>query len=187
MGGKVESKESLLDLFATVGAGSTLNTFQRILLMTDGTVTDVLEAYARERVRVVKLAQSFDTASTGEPGHALAGAEKVLLRSILLQGTESGTTFIYADSVMSPERLHPDVLDGLISGEIPVGRLLSQCRLETFREIVGIGFEPAGDIAHHFGVEASSKLVFRTYQIIMHQKPMMRITEKFPVTWFTGP
>jgi chorismate-pyruvate lyase len=57
--------------------------------------------------------------------------------------------------------------------------------VETYREIVAVGFEPAGTCADYFGVDPASKLVFRTYRIIVERRPVVRITEKFPVTWFS--
>jgi chorismate-pyruvate lyase len=86
--------------------------------------------------------------------------------------------------VIAPDRLPPAVLEGLVETGRPIGKLLASSRIETFREIVGIGFEPAGECADHFGVDPASNLVFRTYRIHVQQRPVMRITEKFPTSWF---
>jgi chorismate-pyruvate lyase len=184
----VDAERSLLNVFETVNKSVTpLSTFQRILLMTDGTVTDVLEAYASEPIRVVKLAQSFDVADSERGELDMPSTERVLRRSILLQGVESGTNFVYADSVLTPDHLHPEVLEGLLVSEKPLGRLIAEHRIETFREILALGFEPAGTCAEYFNVDPRTKLVFRTYRIMVGQRPVVRITEKFPVTWFQSP
>ncbi len=184
----MDAKHSLLSVFDTVNhTVAPLSTFQRILLMTDGTVTDVLEAYANEPIRVVKLAQSFDAVDSSQPELERRTADRVLRRSILLQGAHSGTNFVYADSVLTPDHLHPDVVEGLLVSDKPLGRLIAEHRIETFREILALGFEPAGACAQHFGIDPATKLVFRTYRILVSHRPIVRITEKFPVTWFHSP
>lgn len=184
----MDAKHSLLSVFDTVNhTVAPLSTFQRILLMTDGTVTDVLEAYAHEPMRVIKLSQSFDSVDSEHPELERPTADRVLRRSILLQGAQSGTNFVYADSVVTPDHLHPAVLDGLLVSEKPLGRLIAEHRIETFREILALGFEPAGTCAEHFNIDPATKLVFRTYRILVGQRPVVRITEKFPITWFAGP
>lgn len=182
----MDAKNSLLDILGTANNGQTsLNMLQRVLLITDGTVTDVLEAYANERIRVVKLAQEFGTVDAERPELDIPTPERVLRRTVLLQGALTGTNFLHAHSVFTPDHLHPEIVDGLLVSDKPLGRLLAQYRVETFREIVAVGFEPAGTCADHFGVDPASKLVFRTYRILVDGRPVVRITEKFPVTWFS--
>jgi chorismate-pyruvate lyase len=180
------AKAELIDLFMGLqNEGTPLSTFQRVLLMTDGTVTDVLEVYAGEAIRVVILDQRFEDPSSDPPELNAEGAERLLHRTVLLQGAISGTNFIHAESVIAPDRLPSEILEGLLETGRPIGRLLNQGRIETFREIVGVGYEPAGDCAAYFGIETTANLVSRTYRIHVAQRPVMRITEKFPTTWFS--
>ena len=181
----MDAKQSLLDLFTALNEGGPpLSILQRILLITDGTVTDVLEAYANEPIRVVKLDQSFDSVDGQTPELDLPPLGRVLRRTVLLQGAISGQNFLFADSVVTLEGLDPEIVDGLVGSDRPIGRLLAQQRVETFREIVAVGFELAGPSAQYFDVEPTSRLVFRTYRIIVRQQPVMRITEKFPLSLF---
>lgn len=187
----MSTSQSLRDaLWSLDQAGTPLSAFQRVLLMTDGTVTDVLEAYVGEGIRIVKLAQSFSLARSLRPGSSeilemdLLENDRVLRRTVLLQGSISATNFIHGDSVIIPARLPAAVLEGLSTTVEPIGRLLAENRVETFREIVGVRFGTAADCAHHFGVEATAPSVFRTYQIYIGHSPVMRITESFPLTWF---
>ena len=181
----MDAKQSLLDLFGALNEGGPpLSILQRVLLITDGTVTDVLEAYANEPIRVVKLGQNFDTVDARVPELDLSPSGRVLRRTVLLQGALSGQNFLFAESVITPQGLDPGIVDGLVGSDRPVGRLLAQHRIETFREIVALGFELAGPCADYFEVEPTSRLVFRTYRIIMRGQPVMRITEKFPLTLF---
>ncbi|MDP9075328.1 MAG: chorismate pyruvate-lyase family protein [Actinomycetota bacterium] len=148
-------------------------------------MTDVLEVYTGEPMRVVILEQMFEQRAPNKPELDADRTEQLLHRTVLLQGVHSGTNFIHAASIIAPDRLPPRVLAGLLETGKPIGRLLAADRVETFREIVGLGYEPAGDLAPYFGVDPASSLVFRTYRIHVQQQPVMRITEKFPATWFS--
>ncbi|MGH9125123.1 MAG: chorismate--pyruvate lyase family protein [Acidimicrobiales bacterium] len=163
--------------------GAPLSVLQRVLLATNGTVTDFLEAYADEAMLVVKRSQSLGTPM---PHTKLGDDDQLALdRTITLQGARSGTTFLHADSYIAADRLPPGMLDALMETGKPLGRLLSEHRVESFREIVAAGLMTAGPVGEYFGVEASSRLLFRTYLIHVGGRPLMRIREKFPTTWFS--
>lgn len=156
----------------------------RILLATDGTLTHILEAYASERVGLVKLAHDLVTDPAIRSVLELDEHEVAMRRIILLRGTRSGTTFVYADSVVMLDRLPPTVAEGLLETDTPIGKLLYKCRAETFREIITVGEEQDTEVAACFGVDTSEPVVFRVYQIVHDGRPIVRITEKFPRTWF---
>jgi chorismate-pyruvate lyase len=156
----------------------------RILLATDGTLTHILEAYAAERVALVKLAHALVTEPVVRSGLGLEQGETALRRIILLRGSRSGTTFVFADSVVMLDRLPTSVAEGLLETDTPIGKLLYACRAETFREIITMGEERDPAVAAHFGVDGCEPIVFRTYQIVHEDRPIVRITEKFPRTWF---
>lgn len=163
---------------------SDLTAFQRILLTTDGTLTVLVEIYAGEAINVVKLENSLRPWEGDDPGLGLRPGEEVLRRTILLQGSSSHTNYLYADSLMVPDRLAPEVRTGLLETDQPVGRLLLDARTETFREIVRAGTEPARGCAQHFSIGEDDLLIFRTYNVIAEQRPVMTITEKFPMSAF---
>jgi chorismate-pyruvate lyase len=171
----------------TLGVGLPLSRFQRILLTTDGTVTHILEACAGERIRVVKLEHSAMTARLDNPALEMFAPEAVILRRILLQGMDSGQNYLYADSVMLVDRLAPALAEALVATDEPVGRLMYDRRLETFREVLSCGQEPAGACSLHFDIDPASPLLVRTYRVMASGRPVMVITEKFPSTfWLEG-
>jgi chorismate-pyruvate lyase len=163
-----------------------LSILQRILLTTDGTVTEVVETYAGETMRVVKLSQELITPVGDTPWLEITRDQPVLSRKILLQGKVSGENFLYAESFIVPDRLDEHMQDGLLRCNKPIGYLILEDRLETFREIVEWGREPAGQLAAHFAVEDDSPVIFRTYRIFANKQPIMLITEKFPQSGFRG-
>ncbi len=167
----------------TLGLGLPLSRFQRILLTTDGTVTHILEACAGERIRVVKLKHSAVTTWIDNPALEMLAPEAVMLRRILLQGINSGQNYLYADSVMLVDRLEPALAEALAATDEPVGRLMYDSRIETFREVLSCGQEPAGACSLHFDIDPGSPLLVRTYRVMARGRPLMLITEKFPATF----
>src|SRR5581483_7251551 len=109
-----------------------LGIFQRLLLMTDGTVTKMLEAYTGEEIQVVRLSQAVHSS--------------VLDRKILLRGRSSQRNLLYAESIIALDRLNQPVRDGLLKDEMPIGQLLLNSQAETFRKILHVSKEPAGTL-----------------------------------------
>jgi chorismate-pyruvate lyase len=157
---------------------------QRILLVTDGTVTEILEAYAGESMRLIKLYEELVTLEADLAGLELAAGQPVLRRKILLQGKMSLTNFLYADSYVALDRLDDWMRRGLLESHKPIGFLMQEHRLETFREIVGCGRELADGLGPYFNVDEADGMIWRTYKVISNRKPIMLITEKFPETHF---
>ena len=173
--------------WSVAGAGAlATNLVQRILLVTDGTVTNLLEAYAGEHVAVVKLQQETEPAPHTLADLDVRAEDEILRREVLLRGRESGRTLVYALSYIVPSRLDPALRQGLLDSVKPIGRLLEENRVETFREILSAGREPAAGMGIHFGIGRDALMVSRTYRIVVAGRPVMRITERFPADAFGG-
>ncbi|MFP4103617.1 chorismate--pyruvate lyase family protein [Coleofasciculus sp.] len=163
---------------------ATLSTFQRILLTTDGTLTDILEAYLFEQIQVVKISQNLIPIPKSLPIMELAEGTEVIDRRILLQGRISRKNFIYAESILVPERLDDNFRHELFKTKTPIGKIWLEQKVETFKEILDSATEPAQGLAEYFNIEASDKLLSRTYRVFTNGKPVMMITEKFPESYF---
>lgn len=161
-----------------------IGTVQRLLLATDGTLTHILEAYLGERVCLVKLRNALLTDPAERGRHELDEDERALRRVILLQGSRTGATFVFADSLVMLDRVDPLVASGLLETDTPIGKLLWRCRAETFREITDVWQRRDGAIAAHFGLPGTDPLVSRKYQIVEHGRPIAIITETFPKLGF---
>jgi chorismate-pyruvate lyase len=159
---------------------SQLTSFQRILLTTDGMVTEMLEANYWERMVVERLFQEDYPIETELADLECKAGEHVLDRRILLRGRMSHLARIYAESFIVRDRLPEFIRDGLINSSKPIGHLILENRLETFREILGCVREKAEDLAVHFQIEPNDYLISRRYRVIAHGVPIMLITEKFP-------
>lgn len=157
---------------------------QGVLLTTDGSVGRILEVFADEPIEIIKLKQWKAPCDEDTPALEVAAGDEVLRRRVILRGSETGRSFIYADCLIVLERLHPTVRSGLLSTDAPIGKLLTTVRAETLREVLSWDREPAGPLGAYFGIGEAAELFSRTYRIVAGGQPMMLITEKFPTTWF---
>jgi chorismate-pyruvate lyase len=184
-GGAVPAARLADSMVGAAMSAEPLTRFQRVLLSTDGTVTHILEAYAGEPIEVVKLLQELDTSNDGDAPLRLSEPDqKVLRRRVVLRGSRSKQNLLYAETVVVLARVDAALLDGLVDTDKPIGALLAERRIETLREILHVGREPAGEHGVHFAVDPTAELISRTYRIVARQRPVILITEKFPPTFF---
>ncbi len=162
-----------------------INSFQRILLKANGTVTAMLEAYLSEPIQVIKLSENLAKMELELPKIKLNKEEQVIARKVLLQGKISRRNFIYADSLILINNLDERFSHQLLNTKIPIGKLWSEQKVETFKEIIDTGIEPANELSNYFCIEPSENLLFRTYSVSSQGKITMIITEKFPESYFS--
>ena len=165
---------------------STLSRFQRVLLTTDGTVTDMLEAYLFEQMQLVKLSEKLIAIDEDILPMELSKGTEVVERKILLQGKISRRNYIYAESILALERLEEKFRKELLETKTPIGKIWLEQKVETFKEIVATGNKPVGELSKYFPVEPESNMLFRTYCVFTNRKSTMMITERFPDSYFLG-
>lgn len=162
-----------------------LSIFERILLTTDGTVTDMLEAYFFEPIQLVKLSETTIYLDHDIPAMDLSQGAEVLERKILLQGKISRRNYIYAESILVLERLDPKFKSELLTTKTPIGKIWLEQKVETFKEILDTGKQPANGLSSYFNISEDEPVLFRTYCVRSNRQPTMMITEKFPKIYFT--
>jgi chorismate-pyruvate lyase len=156
---------------------------QRLLLDTDGTVTQLLATCMGEGIRAVMLGQHLRPAGDERHALGLGRRRRILDRRVLLRGTVTGRNYLCGESVIALDHLAPAMGRSLLHTDTPIGLLLREHRTETFREILHRGTVPARDLAAHFGTSEASVLLERTYRVWIDRRPAMLITEKFPQTY----
>jgi len=161
-----------------------LSTIQRIILITDGTLTDILEIYLLEKISIIKLSEEIVNLAEDMPFLTLKIGNRVIKRKIFLQGKISKKNWIYAESIIVPERLDERFKEQLLNSEKPIGKLWLEYRVETFKEIIDLSQELPGDLSEHFQISKEEKLFSRTYRVFSQNQPIMMITEKFPESYF---
>jgi chorismate-pyruvate lyase len=158
-----------------------LSLFERILLATDGTVTDLIALFAGERIQVQKLEQTIHE-GRAPPDLQCATPSRLLTRRILLSG--HARNFLYAESQFLLDRLPHPLRESMLHTDLPVGLLWKEARLETFREVLRQSIGEQTAIAQYFGVPSSTDFVSRTYLVHHAGKPLGMITEMWPMHSF---
>lgn len=158
-----------------------LSLLQRILLISDGTLTDAIEAAYLEPVHLVKLGIQSAPARAAVEALDLKAGEWMMTRDILLRGATSGNNYVYARTLIALDKLDPALRRDLLESDNPIGRLWVQYKLETRKEILKIWRMAAGRLGRYFGHAASAGLLARTYRVISGGVAVMVITEYFPL------
>jgi chorismate-pyruvate lyase len=166
----------VLDVLSRCGTDVTafnaLPPFLRSLLVTDGTVTTVLEAWFSEAVVVQVRQQSrFVLPAAIAPLGADVG-ETVLDRHVALVGATTGRVLATADSVLRLATMPDGLRDELVAGRLGIGELLRQKGVETCREIIAMMLPVT---------IAARQSAGRTYLIHMNVRPVIQVTERFPL------
>jgi len=170
-----------------------LSRFQRILLMTDGTVTELVQQYLEDKINIVRWDEylSEDRAKVTPAHQAFVNdelgeeASQFFGRKVLLQGESTQKNWIYAESTILVDRLKEGFRADLLAFKEPIGRLWEKYRCETYKSMLDFEQKPAGDVlAKYFDVTAETTVISRTYSVYSNAKLIMIITEVFPNTFF---
>ncbi len=134
-----------------------------------------------EPVETLRLAQEYRPLSTDQPWLDAPAGTPVVARSVLLRGEYSRAVYAYALSLIMPDRLPAEVSQQIFadpSGSL--GVMLWNSRLETRREVLWYGREPAPDLPAELRGLVDGEVISRTYRILTGGRPVMLINEKFP-------
>ena len=162
-----------------------LSNAQRLLLMTDGSVTTLLEVLTGKPVVVKTLLQQVVRADT-ERAAALDVEEgdNINYRVVVLKNDDNDRPLIYAESYTPIARVQKEFRHDLMKADIPIGRILTKRRIESRREIRRVGTTSNDELSELFGVPHNVPLLSRTYDIISNGMVLIQITETFPCTSF---
>ncbi len=162
-----------------------LSKWQSLLLMTDGSVTTLLEVLTGKPVVVKTLLQQVVRADT-ERAAALDVEEgdNINYRVVVLKNDDDDRPLIHAESYTPIARVQKEFRHDLMKADIPIGRILTQRRIESRREIRRVGTISNDELSDLFGVPHNVPLLSRTYDIICHGMVLIQITETFPSTSF---
>ncbi len=159
-----------------------LGLIARLLLISDGTLTDIVEAVFLEPLELVKLSVDRYQATEQEEALDIMPGDPLMRRKILLRGSVTGTNYVYAHTRIALNSLPDAVRDGLVQSGSPIGRLWVQHKLETRKELVSTWREPAAELAPHFCIAPDEDVLARTYRVFTGGKPSMLISEYFPAS-----
>ncbi|MCC7565361.1 MAG: DUF98 domain-containing protein [Methanomicrobiaceae archaeon] len=173
----------ILDLEQEAGG---LSPVQKVLLGTDGSVTNLLEMVTGNPVEITTLVQEVvqADADVAESLDIEAG-EPVNYRVVELKDGRTGDVLIYAVSHTPLKRLAPEFRQDLMRADIPIGRILRTHRIESRREILHARMLRAdANMSRIFSIQPEEALLSRKYRIIHREEPLIAIEETFPRTAF---
>jgi chorismate-pyruvate lyase len=156
-----------------------LDPLQRVLLVTDGTVTAILEAAFLESIQVVKLTQEVVKATRSHALLQSSPGEAIVERRVLLRGAATGRNYVYAESLIAVSRMGPAFCRLLFDSDTPLGQLWLDQKLETYKEIVEMRGVAGGPEAEYFE-GGGSEILMRKYRVYSGGIPVMIISEHFP-------
>ncbi|GBF36523.1 MAG TPA: DUF98 domain-containing protein [Methanothermococcus okinawensis] len=143
---------------------------EKMLLGTDGSVTNLLEILFNGEITVKTISQKI--------------VNGVNYRSVILKIGD--TPLVYATSKIplkniGDETLRDSIKRDLLSADIPIGKILKMHNLETRREIVDISYKEVEESIRRYLNTERRILPQRTYNIIYRGKVLMEITEIFNI------
>jgi chorismate-pyruvate lyase len=160
-----------------------LSLVQRILVTTDGTLTETLAAIFLEPIELVKLAVTITQSPQPVPPLELEGGADVMQRQIVLRGSRSRTPYVYAEVLIATDRLPSRLRDELLEGRVPLGALWILHRLEIYKDRPRVRQRPAGDVARHLNVSEEDILIERAYRTFTSGRPVFLVSEYFPAEY----
>src|SRR5258708_26925271 len=147
---------------------------QRILLVTDGTLTDILQIAFLEPIGVLKLA--VDVGKTCIPLEALElkPGDVRMKRDIVLYGQNTGNNYVYAESTVAIDRLPRGLREELVDSNKPIGRLWSEHGVETRKELLHVSkCSPPELLAYFCPTPMHSLLLSRTIPLLYIPSPLI--------------
>ncbi len=148
--------------------------FLRALLVADGTVTKLIEAYVLESLQVVLHSQQPISDQPAALGLHLNKSDRYLHRKISLVGSRSSSVYLLAESWIDFNLFEDKVHQDFLQAKIGIGEIIQKFALPSCRKMVS-----------YFSEEENQQRFFgRTYVIHVNQQPAIQITEKFPLNLY---
>ncbi len=169
--------DGLKNIERTIGK---LSSAQKILLITDGSVTSILDVL-KGHVDINTLTQKFIPATEEMADNLnIDKGETVNYRVVVIGANEP---LIYAISLVPIKRLDNQFKEDLIKADTPIGRILRKHNIESRREIKSVYVEEATpELSEIF--DTNSPMLSRTYNIIHHEEVLIWLKETFPYSLF---
>ena len=163
-----------------------LSKAQRLLLMTDGSVTTLLEVLTGKPVVVTTLLQQVVKADSDRAVDLdITEGDSINYRVVVLKNENDDRSLIHAESYTPIARLQKEFRHDLMKADVPIGRILAQRKIESRREIRRIETTLNEELCDLFNVPRDIPMLSRTYDIISSGMVLIRITETFPSTNFS--
>jgi len=159
-----------LDILGKLEKKHRMSLFEKILAVTNGSVTQLLEVYLGGEVKLRTLSQDVEMAGVDLAGKLAVKPDDMVNSREVEICDQKGKVLVKARSYSPLERLDEEFKEDLMKADEPIGRLFIKHRIEARRELVDVDIE--GD------------MLKRTYNIIRNDEVLMRIEEEFELGTF---
>ncbi len=150
----------------------------RLLSQSDGTVTALLERVTGESVEADVIVQAAIVSTAPGPLDVEPG-RPVVRRHAIVRGTASRRDYLYAETLLVPDRLPADVPEVLAATSAPIGRVLADRGIRIARTVLGAP-ERRPTVARLAPGNAVSAAIFaRRYRVDAGGVAVMLIDEWF--------
>lgn len=163
-----------------------LSPVQKMLLGTDGSVTNLLEVITGSSVEIETIVQEVIPADQSIASDLMIDpGNEVNYRVVKLKKSGTSEPLIYAVSYTPLKRLEPSFKEDLTRADIPIGAIMKKHRIESRRDITATEVQPADqEMSQIFNIFPREPLLSRNYRIVRHGQPLISITETFPYNQF---
>ncbi|BDC36395.1 MAG: DUF98 domain-containing protein [Candidatus Methanoliparum thermophilum] len=163
-----------------------LSSLQKLLLTTDGSITDILEILTGSEVKIETIYQKIGKADEYLAERLnISEGDEINERVVRIYNSNNDKTLIYAKSYAPLKRTNDQFSNDLFKADIPIGKILKRYKIESRREIKDINFLRADkNISQVFGIFENEILLWRNYSIIKDGEVLIDIYEMFPYNSF---
>lgn len=163
-----------------------LSSLQKLLLTTDGSITNTLEILTGNEVKIETIYQEIGKADDYLAERLnISKGDEINERVVRIYNSINNKTLIYAKSYAPLKRANDQFSNDLFRADIPIGKILKKYKIESRREIKNINFLRADKkISQVFGIFENEILLCRNYSIIKDGEILIDIYEMFPYNNF---
>ncbi|KAB8136764.1 DUF98 domain-containing protein [Gracilibacillus oryzae] len=157
----------------------------RILLVTDGRTTDILETLLGEKLKVQVIRQEQigvkEAVMTGES----QGAPYYIRESVLI-GEKSGVIVSYNIALVYSKNVPPALFESMANRQEGIGKVMNSQGIRTLREVIDFGFIEETATVDLFNRPVNinlpsngEKFPYKKYFIYFGRKPGIQMVEYF--------
>jgi len=163
-----------------------LSAQQKLLLTTDGSITNTLEILIGGEVGIETLHQKIVEADEKIAEKlGVANEDEINERIVRIYNKKNNKPLIYAISYAPLSLADKDFSKDLFSADIPIGKIMEKYKIESRREIKDINYTRANEeLSKIFCVFEEEILLRRNYSIIRKGEILIDIYEIFPYSSF---
>lgn len=150
--------------FLALSSSGIINPSARMLLLSDGSLTRLLNAFLLSPVTLNRLRQEEVTLDKEMAEYIGAEAgQKVIDRDVwLMSGNDK---IVYANSILPTSLMRDEIYNGITRGDTPIGTLLTDQSILTIRDRLQIARVKAPEVSRELGLPDGTELWARRYRL----------------------